>query len=239
MLKFIGSGSAFNAELGNNSAFVKEGKSLLLIDCGGSVFERLRKLNILNDLENIYIIITHTHPDHVGSLGDTIFYCNHVLKRKANLFFPNKEHMEGLFKYLGVSKEYYDFNSSNTININDEYIGKINIEFMSVEHTSKLPSYSFILTINDKAIYYSGDSKNIADSIVSKLRLGEVNAIYQDTCGLDYKGSGHVSLKKLCELIPKAFRRKVYCMHLDDKINVEDIEESGFNAVKNVIQKVN
>lgn len=234
MLKFLGCGSAFNTELGNNSAFIKEGKSLLLIDCGGTVFERLKKFDLLDGLENIYIIITHTHPDHVGSLGDTIFYCNHVLKKKANLFFPNKEHMEELFKYLGVSKEYYNFNCSDIVNIDDEYIGDISIKFITVDHTSKLPSYGFLLTVKDKIIYYSGDSKNIEDGIINRLRLGEIHQLYQDTCGLDYKGSGHVSLKKLCGLIPKALRSKVYCMHLDDKISLTDIEDNGFNAVKNI-----
>ena len=74
MLNFIGTGSAFNTELGNTSAFVKKNNSLLLIDCGGTVFHRFQELNIFEGLENLYIIITHTHPDHVGSLGEVIFY---------------------------------------------------------------------------------------------------------------------------------------------------------------------
>ncbi len=44
-LNFIGNGSCFNTDFGNNSAYYidKEKKSLLLIDCGETVFERLMK----------------------------------------------------------------------------------------------------------------------------------------------------------------------------------------------------
>ena len=59
MLNFIGTGSAFNTELGNNSAFVKNNDSLILIDCGGTVFHRLQELSLLDGLQNLYIVITH------------------------------------------------------------------------------------------------------------------------------------------------------------------------------------
>ena len=54
MLNFIGVGSAFNTELGNNSAFIKKQNSLILVDCGGTVFHKLQELNILDGLENLY-----------------------------------------------------------------------------------------------------------------------------------------------------------------------------------------
>ena len=42
-IDFIGNGSCFNTEFGNNAAYYKEeqGKRLLLIDCGESIFERV------------------------------------------------------------------------------------------------------------------------------------------------------------------------------------------------------
>ena len=44
MLKFIGTGSAFNQDLGNTSAYIKDGETLLLIDCGETVFQRIKEI---------------------------------------------------------------------------------------------------------------------------------------------------------------------------------------------------
>lgn len=73
MLKFIGIGSAFNTDLGNTSAYIKKEDRMLLIDCGGTVFHELQKQKLLEGVNQIYMIITHTHPDHVGSVGEVIF----------------------------------------------------------------------------------------------------------------------------------------------------------------------
>lgn len=120
MLSFIGNGSAFNTERGNTSAFVKKDSSLLLIDCGGTIFHRLQELNLLNNLENLSIIITHTHPDHVGSLGDLIFYSYYISKCIPTIFFPEKELMEGFLTSIGVRKHMYKLNSLEKIEWKDK-----------------------------------------------------------------------------------------------------------------------
>ena len=118
-LGFLGIGSAFNTELGNTSAFLKKNNSLLLIDCGGTVFHRLQELSLLEELENLYIVITHTHPDHVGSLGEVIFYSYYILKHKPNIFFPNKELIERFLDSIGVTSEMYNLNSLDVVDFND------------------------------------------------------------------------------------------------------------------------
>ncbi|SHI90298.1 Beta-lactamase superfamily domain-containing protein [Clostridium cavendishii DSM 21758] len=229
MIDFIGTGSAFNVERGNTSAFFRKDKSLLLIDCGGGVFHELQKLNILNDVEKVYIIITHTHPDHVGSLGDLIFYSYYILKNKVNIFFPEKTLLEELLTKLGVTSEYYNLNTLNKVNINDRALGNLEIDFLNVTHVNTIPAYGFVMNLNNKNFYYSGDSNNISKEIIDKLKIGEIQRIYQDTCGLDYEGNGHLSLKKLCGLIPEEFRSKIYCMHLDQYVTEEEIKANGFN----------
>lgn len=231
MLKFNGIGSAFNTKLGNTSAFIKKSKSLLLIDCGGTVFDRLLKLNLLQKFENIYIIITHTHPDHVGSLGEVIFYSYYILNKKPNIYFPQKELMENFLGYIGVSNKMYNLEDNNIAEIYDSFLGKVKLEFISVTHVDTIPSYGFFITLNDEKVYYSGDSNNISSRVIDELKQGKIIKLYQDTCGLDYEGNNHLSLKRLCTMIPSQLRYKIYCMHLDTHITEKQIIDSGFNLV--------
>ena len=231
MLNFIGMGSAFNTEIGNTSAFVKKNDSLILIDCGGTVFHKLQELSMFDELKNLYIVITHTHPDHVGSLGDVIFYSYYILKHKPTIFFPQKELIERFLTSIGVSAEMYNFNSNNVEDINDMQLGDFSIDFMPVFHVDTIPAYGFIMKLNGSVFYYSGDASGISDTIVDKLKNGQICRIYQDTCGLDYEGNAHLSLRKLCDTVPHEFRNKVYCMHLDKNITAEDVKNNGFNVV--------
>lgn len=231
-LKFIGTGSAFNTQLGNNSAYIKQGNSLLLIDCGGTVFKRIQDLKILDGVKNLYIVITHTHPDHVGSLGDLIFYVYYMLHIKADIFFPDGKLMRDFLSNIGVEKELYCLNSSNKFEINNTDFGKIHTEFIAVPHVNTIPTYGFIININNENFYYSGDSSDISDEIINKLYNSEIQKIYHDTCGLDYEGNAHTPIRKLKEKIKPDFRNKVYCMHLDTSITLKEIKQSGFNAAQ-------
>jgi len=231
MLNFIGTGSAFNTELGNTSAVIKKNNSLILIDCGGTVFHRLQQLNIFAGLENLYIVITHTHPDHVGSLGEVIFYSYYILKHRPTIFFPKKELIEKFLTSIGVSAEMYHLNSSDRVNENDIQLGNFSLEFLPVCHVDTIPAYGFIMKLNRKEFYYSGDANNISGKIIDKMRSGEIYRIYQDTCGLDYEVNNHLSLRKLCNLVPQEFRNRIYCMHLDKHITEEEIKDNGFNVV--------
>lgn len=229
MLNFVGIGSAFNTGLGNTSAFIRNDKSLLLIDSGGTVFHRLQELKLLEGIKNLSIIITHTHPDHIGSLGEVIFYSYYILHLRPNVFFPEKNLIKGLLESIGVSSEMYNIYSTNTAEVKDKHIGRINIEFLPVSHVDTIPSYGCFLDLNNEVIYYSGDANDIDSIVLDKLKDGTIHRIYQDTCGLDYEGNNHLSLRKLCELVPKEHRNKVYCMHLDKHITEKDIKEYGFN----------
>ena len=64
MLGFFGRGSAF-ADTHNN-AFFTDGSELVLIDCSMLSFGSITRLCEKNSFSRIYIIVTHTHGDHVG-----------------------------------------------------------------------------------------------------------------------------------------------------------------------------
>lgn len=228
MLNFLGIGSAFHTELGNTSAYIKKEHSLLLIDCGGTVFHQIRRLNLFHDIKRLYIIITHTHPDHIGSLGEAIFYAYYILKIKPIIYHPNKKVLETLFSCIGVKKEMVHLKTSMKHKIDDINFTGI-ISFINVPHTNTLQTFGFYLTFNTHRIYYSGDAFDIPNGVVDKLLKKELSQVYQDTCGLDYDGNTHLSINKLTKLIPKHLRKYVYCIHLDEHINTIELKELGFN----------
>ncbi|MVX64875.1 MBL fold metallo-hydrolase [Clostridium chromiireducens] len=229
-LKFLGIGSAFNTKLGNTSVFIKESNTLFLIDCGGTVFSKLQELKILEGVNKVYIAITHTHPDHVGSLGDIIFYSYYNLKATVTILFPEKKLINNFLNCIGVNEKMYHLYSKDKIDINDEELIIKKVEFIVASHSGSIPAYGLLLSFNNKKIYYSGDNNKISDSVVEQLTSGGIHRVYQDTCGLDYEGNGHLSLKKLCDKIPMEYRGKVYCMHLDKNIEIKEINKNGFNV---------
>ncbi|MEN8905706.1 MAG: MBL fold metallo-hydrolase [Clostridiales bacterium] len=231
MLKFIGIGSAFNTTLGNTSAYIKKGDNLLLIDCGGTVFSNLMGNNILDELKKITIIITHTHSDHIGSLGDLIFYVHYILKIKPNVVYPEKKIMENLLGLMGVNKELYKIIDEKEVNLDFLFYEKCRIKFLRSSHVDDISSYSFIIKYKDIKYYYSSDSNKISDEILSMFKNSVIDYIYQDTCGIEYSENVHLSLMKLKEIIPETMRHRVYCMHYDEYIKKEDIELLGFNYI--------
>lgn len=238
MLEFIGSGSAFNTKLGNNGAYYKKDENLFLIDCGSSTFERLIRFNVLDGVEKIYVLITHKHPDHIGSLGDLIFYQYYNIKpmfqKKLIVFAPYELCMRHVLNDVGVIEELYElsqFSESGGIHRGDFHV---NFEPVAVTHVKELKCFGYILHIEDKNIYYSGDSNMIPEEIINKLNNGDFHYFYQDTCKAHYEGNVHLSLQKLDELIDYKYRGRVYCMHLDGGFVVSEAEELGFNVVKNI-----
>jgi ribonuclease BN (tRNA processing enzyme) len=234
MLNFIGNGSAFNTQLGNTSAFIKHQHSLVIIDCGGTVFHQVKELKILDDVKQLSIIITHTHPDHVGSLGDLIFYAHFILKITPVLYYPNLELMKTYLKCVGVEEHMVKLISSknNQIKLNDESI--IQLNFIPIQHLHTVHSFALLLTIQIdnqiSHIYYSGDANEIPEAVLTSFLNEKIKWIYQDTSGMDYEGNPHLSLKRLSHLIPKPHRHRVYCIHHDKHLDTNEVKSLGFQV---------
>lgn len=71
-LKFIGIESGFGKN--NNSAYIELDDKFILIDCGFTVFDKLKEKFDFNKYKSINVIITHLHNDHAGSLTQFILY---------------------------------------------------------------------------------------------------------------------------------------------------------------------
>lgn len=202
-LKFIGTGSCFNVRRINNSAYYynKKNGTLVLFDCGESIFDKLVKK--FKRLNKVIVIITHLHSDHVGSLPSFIAYCNIIFLIKPIIIFPDKS-IINLLKQMGIENNSYVYKSScNFIK-----------ETVKIEHAKNLNCYGYILNLFGKVIYYSGDSKTLSNKVLVDFIEGKIDYIYHDMTR--FNNTIHANVLYLAKIIPKSLRKDVYAMHLDD-----------------------
>lgn len=236
MLKFISTGSAFNAALGNNSAYFKAGKSLVLFDCGGSVFGSLVRGGLLSGVTEILVVITHTHPDHVGSLGDLILYNHHQLSARITIVYQHPEVVDAVLGPMGVSREYYQFlnPSGGSRFVIDSQDLRWELEAIDVKHSEKVFPYGYVVRPADgsSCFYYSGDAKEIPEQVLGAFRLGSIRLLYQDVSIFDGETNPHLSFSQLCQIIPMEMRSRVCCMHLDEMFDAQAAEQAGFKVAR-------
>lgn len=180
-LKFLGRGSAFNIKEGNTSAYYKNEDSMFLIDCGENIFTKIMEQKLLEGVKYLEIAITHFHPDHAGSLGSLIFYCNFGVKEKieVTIHFPDKEIVRNYLLYNGVYENLYSINdlglvTNSNLNVDGLYFIENNHEKITEKTITEykhgnnndivkniFKSYSILISTNlyKGLILYSGDCK--------------------------------------------------------------------------------
>lgn len=233
-LTFLGRGSAFNPKEGNNAAYFIDKDELFLIDCGELVFAKLLKTTILNQVKQINIMITHTHADHIGSIGSLVTYAYFNLNKKVNIILPDnalhKDDIITILRIFGCPSNTY--NLINEKDFDNKYNSFKEIRFIKTKHTNIIPAYSLIFNTNNGIIYYSGDSeesKIITDLINSKRKIDK---LYVDVTNLDLSDNVHLYIGTLKEIIPDYLKDKTYCMHLNSSTLITEAKAIGFNVVE-------
>lgn len=231
-LQFTGRGAAFLPQEGSTSAYFIEKKNLFLIDCGESTYLKLLSRKLLRPDFQYFLMVTHTHSDHIGSLGSLVMdlYWRNKVKLSI-LTAPEMKYINPLVQALTIFEcppEQYQlcpvhtldnhFQTFDTIRFqesNHSYLASCGIVFSSKQHGDTL---------------YTGD---VCDTKLVETFLAEhdsIDKIYVDT---SYTPSGvHVSYDTLKEVIPTELRKNVYCMHINDKKLIKQTKKDGFQLAK-------
>ncbi len=233
-LKFLGRGASLNPKEGNNSSYFIENNQLFLIDCGESIFERLIENKILENVENINLMITHTHSDHIGSLGSLLSYCFYTLHKVVNIILPdNPKHLTNIGKILngfGCNREMYNYVNEKLFD--DKYLNFKSIRYVETDHCDELNCYGLLFTTQNGIVYYSGDTREV-NTIKKLINSGEViDKLYIDTTTANFSGNPHLYIGVLQETIPEELKSHVYCMHLNNDNCIEQAKTFGFNVVE-------
>ncbi|UAJ17054.1 ribonuclease BN [Staphylococcus phage vB_SauM-UFV_DC4] len=196
MLTFIGKGSAFNEEKVNNSAYFTDdkNKNLFIIDCGNTVFNQIKRINLIEEHIDykIYILVTHIHSDHVGSLGTLIEYVYYNYNKKLNIISMVDTGIGEYLSSLKLSNDLYSYrpavvNNNGYFSLPSDFhkfeFGDIEIFFIKTKHVNDLNTYSLLITkymLKERSfdsIYYTSDTIETPDQNLRRLEQRVKNEI--------------------------------------------------------------
>ncbi|WNJ15924.1 MBL fold metallo-hydrolase [Pontibacter sp. G13] len=156
-IKFLGTGGAFDYELGNSAAFLHFKGRGILIDCGHTVFGKLRELQLVDQIDDI--LITHLHDDHVGSLTTFILFHAYYLptSKKLNILVPNKFFRDHLYQFIKFAIPNPE--ECMTFSYLSEFDGISAVDTFGL-HVPEMPSFGYIFESKQSILAYSGDLGN-------------------------------------------------------------------------------
>ncbi|MEM4992244.1 MBL fold metallo-hydrolase [Priestia sp. SB1] len=234
-IQFLDIKAAFEKGFKNNG-FFRRGDELFLIDLSGENFAGMRDKGFFEGVSQVHCIITHTHGDHVGGIGDLALYSFFSMapgfSKKLKVYAPTPilDDVKNLLRILGTNDMHSDVIGLDLRKATN--VGGVEFEPFLVEHVEWLKCFAFEIRFEDNFIYYSGDSNMVPEVVVEKQLKGEYTEFYQDTCIADYPGNVHLHLNLLEGLIPDGSRDNVFVMHLDNGFPLEKAEKLGFKLPK-------
>lgn len=220
-LHFLGRGAAFYPRFGNTNAYFTLGRDLFFLDFGESAFEKAVCKLDLGAYEHIYVLLTHLHADHAGSLASLCSYTHCVLKREICIVHPQSSVAE-LLRLQGIAPQFYHYAPALPPGC------PLQAEAVEVRHAADMRCYGWLLSADGETIYFSGDSSDISSRVLKGLRDGGISRVYHDTAM--HVSESHCHISALEEKIPLEERGRVWCMHLDSDCE-QELLAKGFRVV--------
>ncbi len=161
-LCFLGTGGSIPQKKRNNTSLALDtGGPLLLIDCPGDAFNKM-KLAGLDPRKIESIFITHIHPDHVYGLPALIHSL--MLEEMSVSIYGSKEavlfceRLLGLFGLLDKKiKCRVQFKGLDT-GVSFQILPHVRALCLSIPHSSSSSGIYFHFEENDMDLFYSGDT---------------------------------------------------------------------------------
>lgn len=221
-MHFLGTGSGLNVKYGNTAAYFRIENTFVLIDCGSDVFLRLLENEDFLEASEYFIIITHFHTDHIGSLGSLLPFIKKQGK-PVSVYFPILDEMITLVRILGIGESFCSFVTGMNARI-----GNISIKATKEQHDPLLSCFGYLFDDGSGKTYYSGDCNILPEEIVNEINEGLIQVAYADTSYEGKSTDAHMGLEDLCGLISPEYRKNVFCIHMSASFD-EKIKSAGFN----------
>jgi Cft2 family RNA processing exonuclease len=221
---------------GSTSSYFIDKGELFLIDSGESIFKSLLEKKVLDSVSALNLLITHTHSDHVGSLGSLLLYASVAKKFKTNIisddnmtFAPS---IGKLLKIYGLPDRMYQFVNASALENRFSQFNRV--RYIKTFHCDELESCAILFETGKGLVFYSGDIKDLSP-LVEIIKSGQkIDKIYIDSNNDPAPNPYHVRLNELYDIIPPELRSGVYCMHFNSSQCIQDALAFGFRVVEPV-----
>jgi Cft2 family RNA processing exonuclease len=232
-LTFLGRGAGFYPAEGSTSAYFLDKGELFLIDCGESVFETFFDKKLLDSVSSLNILITHTHSDHVGSLGSLLLYASvakniitNIISDKNVAYLPQ---IRTLLDIYGLPKRMYRIADASAFD--DRYSRFNRVRYIKTFHCDELESCAILFETSGGLVFYSGDMKDPAP-LIEIIKSGQkIDKIYIDANNGPAPNPYHLRLTEIYDIVPPELRPEVYCMHFNGCKCMDDALACGFKVV--------
>ena len=230
----MGRGAGFNPAEGSTSAFFIDNTKMFLIDCGESVFKTILERKILDTVSELNIFITHTHSDHVGSLGSLILYAVIVKKQTVNIIIDETMNyladIRALLAIYGLTGGMYHF--VNTRDLDGVSSLFNSVRYVKTSHCDELASSGLVFETTRGLVFYSGDMSESAP-LLDLIKSGKpIEKIYIDSNNDREPNPHHLSIHLLNDIVPPEIKPKIFCMHINNSQCLADAEAYGFGTVE-------
>ncbi|GAA4314151.1 MBL fold metallo-hydrolase [Nibribacter koreensis] len=213
--RFLGTGGAFDTDYGNSAAMVSFKEKSILLDCGFTVYPALRQHQLTRTIE--YILLTHLHNDHTGSLANVLLHCHFFNKNcRPIILYPDDDFRSELYEFLRLQlqkpEEYAEFLPLS------EMPGITAVDTFG-QHAENYQSYAYIFEDEGNRVVFSGDLGQ-PEALFAHIRSlpPRPTCIYHDIT-FNEQNTAHTYYKKL---IPLVGDYNLYGYHCDPTQNPED-----------------
>ena len=211
MLRFVGRGSAFADE--HNCAFFEEDGDLVILDCSMTSFVKLKRMD-LSSYKHVYVLVTHTHGDHISGIGMLVDIIYFIAKIPITVVAPSEAVGKELLYYLTVieacSEDWFELICSDALN-RPWFDCAI-----ATTHTENLAGkcFGYSVRVHGNSVIFTGDTATL-EPFEKYLTPGAY--LYTEVSA--YNSPVHLYCETIHDKIKALVDEgvKVYLMHMDEE----------------------
>jgi Cft2 family RNA processing exonuclease len=213
-IKFLGFGGAFDYQQGNSAAVLEINGNKILIDCGHSVYSRLREFDIIDAID--YVLLTHLHADHCGSLPTTLIH-RKLFSKPLTIIYPEETFYRQLHDFLKITlvnpDKYCRFQPITDFSF---------VRFIGTKgfHVQGMQTFAYVFYDGKEYLVYSGDFNKPAFLLEQLSAKGVKKGRLFHDVSFNKRNKAHAYYKDIEEAFLVNF--EVYGYHYNPQEKAED-----------------